>query len=189
MLLFILVPLILARVKGYRIWQVFRICDLYPFFAVCACHTFFIVNAWLGNHTFVRYAGVLQYLMIFTLLLPILRRRIVYPTMVGVGLTMVGTLMNQVVIRANDGKMPVYPTVSCWIGYYKEGQLSGAIDDLHVLMDADSALPFLADYIDLGSCILSPGDVLIHAFASIVIYYVAKSVCPRVEPAPKRKQV
>ena len=165
-----------------------RACDLYPFLAVCACHAFFIINAWLGNHSFVRYAGVLQYLMIFTLLLPILRRRITYPTMIGVGLTMVGTLMNQVVIRANGGKMPVYPTVSRWIGYYKEGQLSGAIDDLHVLMDADSALPFLADYIDLGSCVLSPGDVLIHAFASIVIYYVVKSVCPRVEPASTGKQ-
>ena len=26
---------------------------------------------------------------------------------------------------------------------------------------------------------LSPGDVLIHAFASIVIYYTVKAVCPR----------
>ena len=60
--------------------------------------------------------------MIITLLFPILRRRIIWPTMIGVGLTMVGTIMNRIVIYANNGKMPVYPTVSKWIGYYKEGQ-------------------------------------------------------------------
>lgn len=184
MLLFILIPLILARIKGYRIRDLFRVCDLYPFFLACACHAFFVVNAWFGNHFFVRFAEVLQYCMIFTMLLPILRRRIFAPTMVGVGLTMVGTLMNHVAISANGGKMPVYPTVSKWIGYYKDGQLDGAIDDLHVLLDSSTALPFLTDYIDLGSCILSPGDVLIHAFASIVIYYTIKAVCPKINPLP-----
>jgi hypothetical protein len=95
------------------------------------------------------------------------------------GLTVGGTVMNKLVIAANGGKMPVYPTVSQWIGYYKDGQLDGSIDSLHVLLDGSSKLPFLADYIDLGLCILSPGDVLIHAFASIVIYYTVKAVCPR----------
>jgi hypothetical protein len=117
--------------------------------------------------------------MILTLLVPIVRRRIVTPTLIGAGLTVGGTVMNKLVIAANGGKMPVYPTVSQWIGYYKEGQLDGSIDSLHVLLDGSSKLPFLADYIDLGLCILSPGDVLIHAFASIVIYYTVKAVCPR----------
>jgi hypothetical protein len=96
--------------------------------------------------------------------------------MVGVGMTFVGTAMNRAVISANDGKMPVYPTLSKWIGYYKDGQLDGSIDELHVLADGSSKLMFLADYIDLGVCVLSPGDVLIHAFASIVIYYTVKQV-------------
>jgi hypothetical protein len=103
-----------------------------------------------------------------------LKRRIVYPAFVGVGLTAVGTLMNRIAINANGGKMPVYPTVSKWINYYREGQLNGTIDQLHVLMDDSSRLVFLADYIDFGLCVLSPGDVLIHAFASIIIYYTLK---------------
>jgi hypothetical protein len=185
MLIFILIPLLIAYIKKYKIREVFRVADLYPFFAVCACHGFFIVNAWLGNHSFVRYAGILQYLMIITLLLPIMRRRIFAPTMVGVGLTLVGTVMNRIVIQANGGKMPVYPTVSKWIGYYREGQLDGSIDSLHVLMDQSSKLCFLADYFDFGFCVLSPGDLLIHSFASIVVYYTVKSVHLKAVRAPK----
>ena len=179
MLIFILIPLALAFAKGYRIRPLFFVADLYPFLLTCAIHGFFIINAWLGNHAFVKLAEPLQHCMILTLLVPIVRRRIVTPTLIGAGLTVGGTVMNKLVIAANDGKMPVYPTVSRWIGYYKDGQLDGSIDSLHVLLDGSSKLPFLADYIDLGLCILSPGDVLIHAFASIVIYYTVKAVCPR----------
>ncbi len=187
MLIFILIPLIIAYIKGYRIWSVFRVIDLYPFFLACACHGFFVINAWLGNHSFVKYAAILQYVMIISMLLPVVRQRIFVPTMVGVGLTMVGTAMNHIVINANGGKMPVYPTVSKWIGYYKDGQLDGSIDELHVLMDGSSKLPFLADYFDLGSCVLSPGDLLIHAFASIIVYYTVKSVCHG-EKRPKKTE-
>ena len=175
MLIFILVPFLIAYIKGYRIRSVLQLWDLYPFFLSCVCHSFFIINAWLGNHSFVRFSGALQWVMIATLVLPVLVRGIVYPTFVGVGMTVVGTLMNEVVIRANGGKMPVYPTISKWIGYYKEGQLDGSIDQLHVLMDGSSRLAFLADYIDFGLCILSPGDLLIHAFASVIIYYTLKN--------------
>jgi hypothetical protein len=181
MLIFILIPLFMLYFKGYRLRAPLQIWDLYPFFAACACHLFFVINAWCGNHSFVRFAAILQYFMIFTLLIPVVRRRIVYPTFVGVGLTMVGTLMNHIAINANGGKMPVYPTVSKWIGYYKDGQLDGSIDQLHVLMDESSKLVFLTDYFDLGSCVLSPGDVLIHAFASIIVYYSAKAACVNVK--------
>ena len=176
MLVFVLVPLIIAHIKGYRIGSLFRVYDLYPFFFVCACHAFFVINAWCGNHSFVKYAGILQYATIITLVIPVVRRRIFGPTMVGVGLTMVGTLMNRIAINANGGKMPVYPTLSKWVGYYKPGQLDGSIDSLHVLMDSSSKLPFLADYFDFVSCILSPGDLLIHSFASLIIYYTVKVV-------------
>ena len=186
MLIFILIPLIIARVKGYRVLSLFKVLDMYPFFFACACHGIFILSAWMGYYGFVQYATFLQWFMIITLLLPIVRRVIFWPTIIGVGMTVVGTLMNKIVINANGGKMPVYPTVSKWIGYYKEGQLDGTIDDLHVLLDHSSKLPFLADYIDFGLYILSPGDLLIHAFASVILYYTVKVVCER-DPAKPAK--
>ena len=59
-----------------------------------------------------------------------------------------------------------------------ESDFTGAIDSMHVLMSDSTKLNFLADYIDLGVCIMSPGDALIHSFASIIIYYTVKAVCP-----------
>ena len=181
MLIFILIPFVIARIKGYRVWRVFRVPDLYPFLAACAVHGFFVMNAWMGNHSFVKYAAILQYFMIITLVLPVLLRRIFVPTMVGVGLTFAGTMMNKIAINANDGKMPVYPTVSKWIGFYKEGQLDGTIDDLHVLAGSSTKLFLLTDYFDFGTCVLSPGDLLIHSFASIIIYYSIKAVCKPID--------
>jgi hypothetical protein len=78
--------------------------------------------------------------------------------------------------------MPVFPTLSRLIGFYRDGQLEGAsVDSLHTMLDGACKLPFLADYIDLGVYILSPGDVLIHSFASIIVYYTIKAVCPKKE--------
>ncbi len=186
MLIFILIPFILARIKGYRVLELFKVVDIYPLFGVCACHAFFIFNAWCGNHSYVRFANLLQFLLIFTLILPIIRRRITIPALVGAGLTMIGTIMNKIVISANDGMMPVYPTRSRMIGYYKTGQLEGGtIDELHVIMDSSAKLRYLADYIDLGTCILSPGDLLVHSFASIIIFYTIKEVCSQDLPKIK----
>lgn len=178
MLIFILVPLIIAAIKGYRIFDLFKVVDMYPFFAVCLCHGFFIAAAWLDIHTFVKYSELMQYLFIITLLFPIIRRQLSTQAFVGSGITVLGTLMNRIVISANDGHMPVKISLSKLIGYADESDFTGAIDSMHVLMSDSTKLNFLADYIDLGVCIMSPGDALIHSFASIIIYYTVKAVCP-----------
>jgi hypothetical protein len=69
MLIFILIPLAFAYARGYRILPLFRVFDLYPFFFVCLCHGFFVMNAWIGNYDFVRFASIIQYFMIFSLFL------------------------------------------------------------------------------------------------------------------------
>jgi hypothetical protein len=178
---FILIPLIIAYCKGYRAHRVFLVCDLYPLLATVLCHGVFIIFAWCGNHYFVQYAQWLQRAIILSLLLPILRRQISLPAFFGVGITLIGTLMNHIVINANGG-MPSAPTLSKLIRFYRDGQLeSGLIDSIHTVFNDAVKYPFLANYIDLGVCILSPGDVLIHSFASIIVYYTVKAVCPKKE--------
>ena len=178
---FILIPLIIAYCKGYRAHRVFLVCDLYPLLATVLCHGVFIVFAWCGNHYFVQFAPWLQRAIILSLLLPILRRRISLPAFFGVGITLIGTLMNRIVINANGG-MPSAPTLSKLTRFYRDGQLeSGLIDSIHTLFNDSVRYPFLANYIDLGLYILSPGDVLIHSFASIIVYYTIKAVCPKKE--------
>lgn len=185
MLLFIAIPLIITLCKGYSLRRLCRCRELIPLLIACIVHAVFITFAWCGNHTFVQYADWVQRAMILALIPPILRHRLILPAFVGVGMTMLGTVMNHIVVNANGGKMPVYPTISKWLGYVKLEQLDGSIDSFHILMDSSSKFPFLADYVDLGVCIISAGDVLIHAFASVILYYTIKAVCPKKEKPAK----
>ena len=177
---FILIPIIIAYFRGYRVHRVFTVCDLYPLLFTVLCHGVFVAFAWCGNFYFIKYGAWLQRAIILSLLLPIIRRRIVKPTFVGVGITLAGTLMNRIVIEANGGHMPSAPTLSRLTGFYREGQLEGGmVDSLHTLFTGACKYPILADYIDLGYCILSPGDVLIHSFAGIIVYFTILAVCPK----------
>lgn len=175
MLLFVIFPFLLAKLKKYKLTPVFRMPDLYPVFCVEAVHLFFQISFYFGETRFVKYSNLIQNLFLLVLLLPILRQRLYYPSILGAGLTIAGTALNKIVIRANGGKMPVYPTLSKLTGFVSDGQLSGSVDSLHILMTRDTKLNFFADYIDLGFSILSPGDVLIHTFNAIIIYYTIKS--------------
>jgi hypothetical protein len=189
MLLFILIPLIIALCQGYSLRRLLTAIELLPLGITCIVHAVFIIFAWCGDHSFVQYADWVQRAMILSLIPPILRHRLAKPALIGTAMTLVGTAMNHIVIDANVGKMPVYPTLSKWIGYVDVAQLDGSIDSFHVLLNESSKLPFLADYIDLGVCIISAGDVLIHAFASIVLYYTIKAICPQKENTLERQTV
>lgn len=176
MLIFVIIPFVLARIKRYSIKPVFKVIDLYPLFLVEALHLTFQISFIFKITYFVKYAAFIQNLFIIVLLLPILRQKIYYPTFFGCALTVAGTILNKLVINANGGKMPVLPTLSLLTGYVSKDQLSGNVDSLHILMTESTKLNFLADYIDLGFSVLSPGDVLIHTFVSIIIFYTIKKV-------------
>jgi len=170
MLPFILVPLIVARCRRHSLRPFLTAWDFLPLLAVECVHIFFQVSCWLGNTEWIGYGTYLQWAILLSLLFPILRRQLYVPALWGAGCTLAGSLLNRAVMAANGGKMPVWPTVSQWTGYCTREMLSSGLDKVHVLMTDGAALPFLADYIDLGWCILSPGDVLNHLFVSVILY-------------------
>ncbi|MDD4165094.1 MAG: DUF5317 family protein [Eubacteriales bacterium] len=176
MYLFILAGLLIAKIKKYRVFVIFHTIDFYPLFFVEAVYIFFQANALFDNYSYVKYSKLIQMAFTISLLLPILRRKLYAQSIAGAGLVVAGTLMNKLVISANEGKMPVFATLSKLTGYYKEGIFSKGIDELHIEMSSSTKLNFLADYIDTGFSIMSIGDVLIHSFVSIILYYSIKSM-------------
>jgi hypothetical protein len=86
-----------------------------------------------------------------------------------------GTFLNKFVISQNGGKMPVFPSLSKITGYFKVSTI-GIADNIHIIGSETTRFKFLTDYIDLGNSILSIGDVLIHSFTFIVIYYAIKEI-------------
>jgi len=78
-------------------------------------------------------------------------------------------VMNRAVMNANNGQMPVYPTLSKLTGYFSPGAIELAGDARHCMMSSVTKLKYLGDYIDVGFSIMSPGDILIHLFVTIIL--------------------
>lgn len=68
--------------------------------------------------------------------------------------------MNQAVIVANGGKFPVM--VNERSAKYFGFEADGMSDIIHCRMTGETKLNFLADYINLRTAILSPGDLLLE---------------------------
>jgi hypothetical protein len=86
-----------------------------------------------------------------------------------------GTLLNKTAIWANDGKMPVFASFSKITGYYSDSAIE-TVDNFHIAGSTATKLKFLTDWIDVGYSILSVGDVLIHSFTLLIVYYVIKAI-------------
>lgn len=171
MLLSILLAFIIAKIKHYRLKPVLKSYALYPFFFVELIYWVLQVTVFTKNYTFIPYASYLKSAYLLSLLIPIFIYKLYTPALFGSASLLVGTGLNKLVMYANGGKMPVYPSLSIYTGYF-----SDTVDKIHVIGTATSNLKILTDYIDIGWSILSVGDLFIHAFPVIIIYYTIKKL-------------
>lgn len=176
MLPFLLAACLIAKIRRYRLAPIWRDLSLYPIYAVECAYWTLQGFAFAGDYRFVPYAAYLQMAFLLSLVFPILRHRLYVRAIVGTGMTLLGTALNKLVMAANGGKMPVYPTLSRLTGYFDPAALEGGFDSVHALMGGNTALRFLGDYIDIGFSIMSPGDLLIHGFSAIIFYGAIKSL-------------
>ena len=80
-------------------------------------------------------------------------------------------------MRANSGKMPVYPSLTYFTGYAKPEMFidSAKYGDFHILGDAYTKMIPLCDIFDVfGYCVMSIGDIIVRSFLFLVIYYCIK---------------
>ena len=164
-----------AKIKGYRLKPVLRAYSLYPYVIAEVISLFLQISIFLNDYRYVQYASIIKTVYLYTLIIPILVYKLYKPGIYGSILILIGTILNKFVMSQNGGKMPVFASFSKITGYYNETALPIA-DTIHVVGNDATRFKFLTDFIDVGYSILSIGDVLIHAFAFIVIYSVIKEV-------------
>ncbi|MDD2418137.1 MAG: DUF5317 family protein [Oscillospiraceae bacterium] len=170
----VLLAIILAKYKGYRVTKALKRAPFYPFYVMEIIYVIFQVSIFLNCYYFVPYASILKSTTMYVLLIPIFVYKLYLPAIAGSGFIAVGTIMNKLVINANGGKMPVYPTLSKYTGYFTEEMIKHS--SLHSLGGPDTKLKLLSDYIDVGYSVLSIGDLFIHMFIFIVFFYGIKAV-------------
>lgn len=166
---------LLAKLRRYKLRYLFNTWSFYPVLLTQCVLVVFQFSLFFGTYYFLPLVPVAEPMIILSFLFPIFAFALYKPAVfgaVGVGL---GTVLNRFVIAQNGGKMPVYPSLSYLTGYVTPGSFA-QIDQLHVLGNAATKFKFLTDYIDYGYCILSPGDVLIHLYACIMLYALIRAV-------------
>jgi len=175
MLITVLAVLLLAKIKGYQLRPLLSSRAVYPVLCAQLILVFFQLSIFLNTFYFVRFAAVIQTAVILSFLFPAVVYRLYKPAALGTVSVVAGSLLNRFVIARNSGKMPVFPSLSYLTGYVTPESF-GAADTLHVLGGEATSFPFLSDFIDVGYSILSPGDLLIHFFTLLMLYYTIKAV-------------
>ncbi|WP_312654580.1 DUF5317 family protein [Proteiniclasticum sp.] len=173
MLIYIVAAIVYGKFKGYKVKPILKDYSLYPLAITEILYILLQINIFLGNYRFIGYASVFKATYLYTLIVPIIVHKLYRQGFIGSLLIMTGSMLNKFVMSQNGGKMPVYPTLSKYTGYFSEVPI-GTIDQIHVLGNEATKYKILTDYIDIGYSILSVGDILIHAFIFIVVYYTIK---------------
>jgi hypothetical protein len=172
----ILLPaIILGKIKHFKIRYLFSAWSFCPVLVTQCILILLQISVFTNNYYFVQFSSVIKVAVIVSFIFPMLVFQLYKPALIGSGCILFGSLLNKIAIAKNNGKMPVFPSFSYLTGYVKANSFQ-AVHDIHILGSASSHWKFLADYIDLGYSVLSPGDLFIHFFSFLMFYYTIKAV-------------
>lgn len=165
----ILLAFLISKIKGYDIKKIFRIWQIYPIFLCVLIYVGLQVTVFLGNYSFIKYSKIFETIYILSFIFLILKFRLYYSAIIGSMFIFIGSILNKIVISANNGKMPVFPKLSYITGYINDSSFINS-NDIHALGNEATKFKFLSDIIDIGYSVMSVGDVCIRMFAFIIIY-------------------
>lgn len=171
----ILISLIFCKIKKLKIKPLFKSWAIYPVLFMEVVYFIVQANIFMENYEVIKYASVLKtiYLCSYLPLVFIFRQYIV--AIIGSIFVIIGGILNDIAIAANNGFMPVFPTLSYLTGYAKLDAFS-KVNDIHILGDETTKLKILTDIFDIGFSVLSIGDIFIRFYAFLIIYNVVKSL-------------
>ena len=171
----IILAVFFAKIKGYKVRLLFKTWAIYPMLAFVLMYVILEVMLFHGNYTFIKYASTFHYFYLLTFLILIIKYKLNVSAIIGSIFIFIGTALNNIAIKANNGNMPVFPTLSYLTGYAKPDSFM-KVNDIHILGSEVTKLKFLTDIIDVGYSVMSIGDICIRVFAFIIIFNTIKVI-------------
>jgi hypothetical protein len=171
----ILLAMLISKIKGYKLKRILKSWAFYPTIIFTFFYVFLQINIFLGDYRLVKYSALFETVYILTFLALIFKYKLYGSAIIGSLSIFIGTILNKLAIAANNGKMPVFPTLSYVTGYAKPHSFT-IVSSLHTLGNEATKLKFLTDYIDLGYSILSIGDIFIRFFTFIIVFNSIKHI-------------
>lgn len=171
----ILLAFICAKIKKYNIKPLFKTWHIYPVIGFEILILIGQVSAYFDYYEIVNLFGNALNLYLVCYLFAILRYELYKEAIIGSVFVVLGGLLNDIAIKANDGVMPVFESLSAALGTSKY-ETYNMVGNIHVIGNIEAKFKFLTDYIDLGYNVLSIGDIFIRVFVFITIYYAVKKI-------------
>lgn len=169
----ILLAVFCAKIKGYQMKPIVKAYAIYPFLTAEILYLFLQIMIMRRNYDYLQYGVIFKNIYFLALVIPLFAYKLYKPGFLGATLVIIGSLLNRFAISHNGGKMPVFASLSKITGYYDSEAILTA-DKLHMIGNDATKYKILTDFIDVGFCILSIGDLLIHAIVFLIIYNVIK---------------
>jgi hypothetical protein len=142
----VLLVIIFARIKGIRLSDIFRRWEFYPVFACAIAYVFLQIGIFSGHYNLLIFANIYRIVYSAAVFFLIYRFKIFKPGFIAIGFMFSGMILNQVVMRVNNGKMPVFPTLTLKTGYITPDKIS-SIDGMHVFRIRCNEAKILIGYI------------------------------------------
>lgn len=166
----IVITLLVTKLRKNNIKAVFKDFAFYPLFFFTLIYVYLEYLTFQGDYSLTTYNSIYKILYLSSLIILIMKFRLLYSSLFGTLCIIIGTWLNQIVVNANNGRMPVFPSFSVITGYYKPGMFEKIHNDIHVLGNRDTKFKWLSDIFDTGYSIMSLGDLIIRLCVFVIFY-------------------
>lgn len=171
----ILLAFLYAKLKGNKVSVLFSSWTIYPL-VIFEIITFIgQVMSFCRSYTIIESINKLTSIYLIFYLLLVFKYELYIPSIIGSIFIVLGGALNDIVIKANGGFMPVYQSISYLTGRVTLEEYK-MVNDIHILGTSETNLKFLTDFIDLGYTILSIGDIFMRVFVFLIIYGAIKKI-------------
>lgn len=171
----IIISFIICKIKGFKLKPLFKSWTIYPVIFMELVCLVVQINIFMENYEVINYVGLLKTFYLCSYIPLIFKYKQYISAIVGSIFVVVGGILNDIAITANNGYMPVFPSLSYFTGYAKSNSFN-KVNDIHILGDANTNLKPLTDIFDIGYSVLSLGDIFIRVFIFIILYNVVKQL-------------
>lgn len=171
----IILALLYAKLRGYKISGIFSSWTIYPLVIFEIITLMGQAISFGGHYALIEIINKMTPVYLICYLLLVFKYDLYITAIIGSFFLILGGALNDVAIKANGGFMPVYQSLSYLTGRVtlEEYQM---VNDIHILGNSETKVKFLTDFIDLGYTILSIGDVCMRVFVFIIIYNAIKKI-------------
>ncbi|MBU3105915.1 DUF5317 family protein [Clostridium gasigenes] len=171
----IIIALIVAKIKDYKIKPLFKTWAIYPVIFMELVSLVIQICIFNEYYEVIKYAGILKTIYLCSYLPLIFKYEQYISAIIGSIVMVVGGLLNNLAMHVNKGMMPVFPKLSYVTGYATVESFN-KVNDIHILGNSETKLKFLTDIFDIGYSILSLGDVFIRFYVFIIIFKSVKHI-------------